>query len=69
LRRLGVLEAVTMDRLWVVDDSVTVRAVFEQLRQKREIAYTTVMTTLDDPHRKRLVDRTRDGKAYRYRPS
>jgi predicted transcriptional regulator len=68
VRRLGVLEAVVMDRLWAVDDSVTVREVFEQLRQEREIAYTTVMSTLDNLYRKRFVDRARDGRAYRYHP-
>jgi predicted transcriptional regulator len=68
VRRLGVLEAAIMDELWAVDHSVTVREVVEQLRKEREIAYTTVMSTLDNLHRKRFVDRTRDGKAYRYRP-
>jgi predicted transcriptional regulator len=57
-----------MDELWAVADSVTVREVVEQLRKEREIAYTTVMSTLDNLYRKRFVDRTRDGKAYRYRP-
>lgn len=58
-----------MDRLWSIDGTATVRDVWEQLRQEREIAYTTVMSTLDNLHRKGLVERRRDGKAYRYRPA
>lgn len=69
VRRLGELEAVLMDRLWSIDGSATVREVWEPLREERQIAYTTVMSTLDNLHRKGLVDRERDGRAYRYRPA
>ncbi|MHA6631420.1 BlaI/MecI/CopY family transcriptional regulator [Pseudonocardia sichuanensis] len=67
VRRLGELEAVIMDRLWAVDDTATVRDVFEQLQQQRHIAYTTVMSTMDNLFRKGFLDRERDGRAYRYR--
>lgn len=67
MRRLGELEAVLMDRLWSIDGTTTVREVWEQLRQERAIAYTTVMSTLDNLHRKGLVERKRHGRAYRYR--
>jgi predicted transcriptional regulator len=67
VRRLGELEAVVMDRLWAIDGSATVRDVFEQLQQERQIAYTTVMSTMDNLYQKRLLDRERDGRAYRYR--
>ena len=66
MRQLGELEAVIMDRLWAVDRTTTVRDVFEQLRQQRIIAYTTVMSTFDNLYRKGLVGRVRDGRAYRY---
>lgn len=69
MRRLGELEAVLMDRLWSIDGTATVREVWEPLRKQREIAYTTVMSTLDNLHRKGLVERERDGRAYRYRPA
>lgn len=32
------------------------------------LAYTTVMTTLDRLYKKRLLDRTTEGRAFRYRP-
>ena len=68
MRRLGELEAVLMDRLWSIEGTASVREVWEQLRREREIAYTTVMSTLDNLHRKGLLERERDGRAYRYRP-
>ena len=68
MRRLGELEAVLMDRLWSIEGTASVREVWEQLRRQREIAYTTVMSTLDNLHRKGLLERERDGRAYRYRP-
>jgi predicted transcriptional regulator len=68
VQRLGQLESEIMERLWSTDQPVSVREVVEDLRQERRIAYTTVMTVLDNLHRKGLVSRARDGRAYRYRP-
>jgi len=65
--RFGDLEAVVMDRIWSAPDTITVRTVFEDLLRSREIAYTTVMTTMDNLHRKGWLEREREGKAYRYR--
>jgi predicted transcriptional regulator len=67
VRRLGELEAVVMDRLWGLDGCATVREVYEQLQEERRIAYTTVMSTMDNLHRKGLLEREREGRAYRYR--
>ena len=66
MRGFGDLEAVIMDRLWARDMPVTVRDLFEELREERNIAYTTVMSTMDNLHRKGWLARERDGKAYRY---
>ena len=66
MRRLGELEAAIMDRLWTWRRSATVREVLVDLRQTRPIAYTTVMTVMDTLHRKELLRRERDGRAYRY---
>ncbi|AHH17712.1 BlaI/MecI/CopY family transcriptional regulator [Nocardia nova] len=66
--RFGDLEAVVMDRVWSAPGPITVRTVFEDLLRTREIAYTTVMTTMDNLHRKGWLERERDGKAYRYHP-
>jgi predicted transcriptional regulator len=65
-RGFGDLEAVVMGRVWEHDGPVTVRDVFDELRHERAIAYTTVMSTMDNLHRKGWLGRVKDGKAYRY---
>ena len=45
---------------------MTVRELFDELRVDRVIAYTTVMSTMDNLHRKAWLARAKDGKAYRY---
>lgn len=67
MRGFGELEAVVMARLWAAGDTATVREVFDQLRAEREIAYTTVLSTMDNLFRKGWVVREREGRAYRYR--
>ena len=62
----GELEAVLMHRIWDHGGTLTVRDVFEGLREERNIAYTTVMSTMDNLYRKGWLARERDGKAYRY---
>jgi predicted transcriptional regulator len=62
----GDLEAVIMHRVWDHDGPVTVRELFEELQAERVIAYTTVMTTMDNLHRKGWLARVKQGKAYRY---
>ncbi len=67
IRGFGELEAVVMDRVWNRDpDLVTVREIFEELAEERQIAYTTVMSTMDNLHTKGWLQRERDGRAYRY---
>jgi predicted transcriptional regulator len=68
-RGFGDLEAVVMDRLWDRDGLTTVRDVFEDMHRDREIAYTTVMSTMDNLYHKGWLMRERNGKAYRYWPS
>lgn len=68
MRGFGDLESEIMDRLWSWDRSVTVREVLEDLRGQREIAYTTVMTVMDNLYRKGWLKRDRDGRAFRYEP-
>lgn len=69
MRKLGELEAVVMDRLWAWDRPSSVREVLGELNQERDLAYTTVMTVMDNLHRKGLLVRHRDGRAYRYQPA
>jgi predicted transcriptional regulator len=66
VRGFGDLETVVMHMVWEHDGPVTVRELFDQLRQERVIAYTTVMSTMDNLHRKGWLARAKDGKAYRY---
>ena len=66
MRGFGELEAVIMHRVWDHAGPVTVRELFDELAAERTIAYTTVMSTMDNLHRKGWLDRVRDGKAYRY---
>jgi len=68
-RGFGDLEATVMDRVWAREDGVTVREVFDELTSVRQIAYTTVLSTMDNLHRKGWVRRDREGKAYRYWPT
>lgn len=56
-----------MDRMWAAGGAGTVREVLETLQQDRAIAYTTVLSTMDNLHRKGHLTRQREGKAYRYR--
>jgi len=66
---LGDLEAAVMNVLWQAEEPLKVRDVLEQLNTDRNLAYTTIMTVLDNLHRKHWVARERDGKAYLYEPA
>lgn len=69
MRGFGELEAKIMDRLWSRHEPATVRDILEDLRADRVIAYTTVMTVMDNLHTKGWLQRELDGRAYRYRPT
>lgn len=67
--RLHDLEAAIMDIVWSGGlSSFAVSDVLSQLEKQREIAYTTVMTTVGRLHDKGLLDRIREGKRYLYSP-
>ncbi|MFG3419606.1 BlaI/MecI/CopY family transcriptional regulator [Micromonospora sp. NPDC048063] len=70
MTRLGDLERAVMDVLWdsvpATSDGITVREVADAL-DGRELAYTTVMTVLDRLAGKGMVQREREGRAWRYR--
>ncbi|WP_035800645.1 BlaI/MecI/CopY family transcriptional regulator [Kitasatospora mediocidica] len=68
VRQLGELENAIMTRVWQWNRPVTVREVLLDLREERDIAYTTAMTVLDKLYRKGWLRRERDGRAYRYEP-
>lgn len=68
MRGFGDLEAAVMDCLWEADEALAVRHVRKQLEPERSLAYTTVMTVLDNLHRKGWVRREMRGRAYVYEP-
>lgn len=69
MRGLGELERAVMDVLWAADAPMKVRDVLDRLDTGKPLAYTTVMTVLDNLHRKGWVSRERVGKAYAYDPA
>jgi len=66
---LGELEAAVMDVLWRAPEPVKVRDVLDSLDTGKQLAYTTVLTVLDNLHRKAWVRRELVGKAYLYEPA
>ncbi|WP_020667750.1 BlaI/MecI/CopY family transcriptional regulator [Amycolatopsis nigrescens] len=66
MRSFGDLESVIMDRLWSWRRPATVRDLERDLRTERDIAYTTVMTVMDNLHRKGWLTRRQQGRAYLY---
>lgn len=67
--RLHELEAEVMDVVWSGGlDRFAVGHVLRVLERRREIAYTTVMTTLARLYEKGLLTRHKDGKRYVYSP-
>lgn len=65
---LGPLETEIMQLLWQ-DERSTVKKIHRKLSQQREIAYTTVMTTMSRLSEKGVLNRHREGLAYVYTPA
>jgi predicted transcriptional regulator len=61
----GSLELRVLEALWRRQSDASVRDVHAEFPGA---AYTTVMTTMDRLHRKGVLDRTKSGRAYLYRP-
>ena len=65
---LGELQTSVMELLWRAPQGLTVNEVEEMLQRRREIAHTTVLTTLDRMHGKGYLTREKQGKAFVYAP-
>lgn len=63
--QLGPLEQELLSALWM-RGSATVREMLDA--GGINLAYTTVMTTLDRLYKKQLLNRTAEGRAFRYSP-
>lgn len=68
LPALGAQELALMKVVWRLKD-VSVRDVYEAERQRRPVAYTTVMTMMNTLEAKGYLKKTLDGRAFRYRPA
>jgi BlaI family transcriptional regulator, penicillinase repressor len=65
---IGSLEADILGIVWE-RERVTVRDVYETLREQRKIAYTTVMTVMNNLVKKELLSQDRTNIAYVYTPA
>jgi len=65
---IGSLEADILAVVWQYDQT-NVRQVYETLRERRQIAYTTVMTVMNNLVKKHLLLQDKSHIAYVYRPA
>ncbi|HEY2434444.1 MAG TPA: BlaI/MecI/CopY family transcriptional regulator [Vicinamibacterales bacterium] len=63
--QFGSLELRVLDALWALGREAAVRDVLEAFPTA---AYTTVMTTMERLHRKGVLTRRKDGRAFLYAP-
>ena len=68
LPALGAQELAIMKVVWRLKE-VSVREVYETLRERRPVAYTTVMTMMNTLEGKGYLKKELDGRAFRYRPA
>ena len=68
MRPFGDLESAVMQVLWQRGEPATVRDVLGELAKSRSLAYTTVMTVMNNLHRKGQLQREMAGQAWRYAP-
>jgi predicted transcriptional regulator len=69
VRGFGELEGAVMDLMWSHGQAASVREVFGELARGRQLAYTTVMTVMDNLHRKGYLQRQMSGRAWIYQPT
>jgi BlaI family transcriptional regulator, penicillinase repressor len=65
---LGARELAIMKIVWRLQEA-SVREVYETLRKRRSIAYTTVMTMMSTLEAKGYLKKRADGRAFRYWPA
>lgn len=68
VRGFGELESVVMQWLWDHGEPATVRQVHTALTARRDLAYTTILTVMDNLHKKGWLRREPAGRAHRYQP-
>jgi BlaI family transcriptional regulator, penicillinase repressor len=65
--QLGELQRTVLEALWEVGEA-GVQEIVDRLGPERPLAYTTVLTTLQNLEKAGWVGHTRRGRAYVYRP-
>lgn len=65
LKVLGALEREVMELIWS-QKGTTVREIWQAIKKRRTIAYTTVMTIMDRLFEKKILKRKKQGKTYLY---
>lgn len=65
--RLGALETAVLNQLWELRE-LDAKQLHERLSSERDIALSTVQSTMERLCKKGLVERTKVSHAFRYRP-
>lgn len=65
---MGSLEGAVLDVLWSTEEALKPGEVLDRLDLDPPVTYATVLTILRRLWKKDLVDREKEGKAFRYRP-
>lgn len=66
--QLGQLQRQVLEILWQLEEG-TVRQVLEQIAPQKDLAYTTILTTLQTLEKNGWCQHRKDGKTYIYRPT
>ncbi len=65
-RPMGALETAVLEHVWASPHGLTPRQVLDAM--EGDLAYTTVMTIMNRLWTKGVLEREREGRAYRYTP-
>ncbi|TLG08829.1 BlaI/MecI/CopY family transcriptional regulator [Nocardia cyriacigeorgica] len=68
MQGLGGLEAEVMEVLWGAEDAMSVHDLVEALAERKQFAYTTILTVVTHLYDKGWVSRSKHGRAYYYSP-
>ncbi len=66
--QLGQLQRQVLEILWQLEEG-TVRQVLEQIAPHKDLAYTTILTTLQTLEKNGWCKHRKEGKTYIYRPT
>lgn len=68
MKGLGGLEAEVMDILWSSAEPLSVHDLLDTLSERKQLAYTTILTVVTHLHEKGWVEREKRSRAYFYFP-